>query len=206
MQMLCRCWLLTFNTSLTIDNFKCSCSNHQSPASVTFPVVSYLDFSHSPWDLFPVCGNFNSLISMYKNNRWLLLLPCISLLLLVSFNKMIRKKLWQADPYLRRKARVEQACRDFKEQIERDEEKRARTEHPPDIHFKSGGNWGETNFFKYKLYLYCMQSSHIFHPNDGQPLVKSWKSQQKCPFDIFWFCWYALFSHIFFVEIYALVL
>ena len=74
---------------------------------------------------------------MYKNNRWLLLLPCISLLLLVSFNKMIRKKLWQADPYLRRKARVEQACRDFKEQIERDEEKRARTEHPPDIHFKS---------------------------------------------------------------------
>ena len=109
---------------------------------------------------------------MYKNNRWLLLLPCISLLLLVSFNKMIRKKLWQADPYLRRKARVEQACRDFKEQIERDEEKRARTEHPPDIHFESGGNWGETNFFKYKLYLYCMQSSHVFHPNDGQPLVK----------------------------------
>ena len=60
--------------------------------------------------------------SMY--NRLLLLLPptCVLLLLLNQFNQIIPSvNLWRTDPYLRRRARVEKACQDFKEQIERDE-------------------------------------------------------------------------------------
>ena len=65
----------------------------------------------------------------------LLILPCICLLLflLPAFLHLIPvDNLWQADPYLRRRTRVEKACRDFREQIARDEAKRARTDHPPD--------------------------------------------------------------------------
>ena len=65
----------------------------------------------------------------------LLILPCICLLLflLPVFHHLIPvDNLWQADPYLRRRTRVEKACRDFREQIARDEAKRAQTDHPPD--------------------------------------------------------------------------
>ena len=68
-------------------------------------------------------------------NRLLLLLPptCVLLLLLNQFNQIIPSvNLWRTDPYLRRRARVEKACQDFKEQIERDEERRTQTVHPPD--------------------------------------------------------------------------
>lgn len=66
-------------------------------------------------------------------NRLLILLPSTCIVILFHFNQMIPSvNLWWTDPFLRRRARVESACRDFKEQIERDEERRARTVHPPD--------------------------------------------------------------------------
>ena len=66
-------------------------------------------------------------------NRLLLLLPCTCILVLLRFNQIIPSvNLWQTDPYLHRRARVEKACQDYKEQIEGDEERRAATIHPPD--------------------------------------------------------------------------
>ena len=70
---------------------------------------------------------------MFMYNRLLLLLPGTCLLLLLPFNQIIPANLWQMDPYLRRRARVEKTCRDFREQIDRDEKKRARTKHPMDL-------------------------------------------------------------------------
>ena len=70
---------------------------------------------------------------MYKY-LLLLLLPCVCLLLiLLPFYHLIPGNFWhQTDHYLGRRTRVEKTCRDFKKQIERDEAKRARTDHPPD--------------------------------------------------------------------------
>jgi len=58
---------------------------------------------------------------MYK--PLLLLLPaCIYLLTLLPLPFIDPANLWKTDPYLRRKARVEKVCQDFRDQIERDEE------------------------------------------------------------------------------------
>ena len=68
---------------------------------------------------------------MYK--FLLILLACTCLLILLSFYHLSPVgNLWKTDPYLRRRTRVERACRDFKKQIAGDEAKRARTDHPPD--------------------------------------------------------------------------
>ena len=64
----------------------------------------------------------------------LLLLPCVCfLLILLPFYELIPGNFWhQTDPYLLRRTTMEKTCRDFKKQIERDEAKRARVDHPPD--------------------------------------------------------------------------
>ena len=82
--------------------------------------------------------------TMYK--CLLLLLPCICLLILLPFYQLIPvASFWRTDPYHRRRTRVEKACQDFRWQIERDEVKRARTDHPPDpnvlISRKEGFYW-----------------------------------------------------------------
>jgi len=58
---------------------------------------------------------------MYK--PLLLLLPCIALITLLPAPFTNPVNLWKIDPFLRRRARVEKVCRDFRDQIERDEEK-----------------------------------------------------------------------------------
>ena len=65
---------------------------------------------------------------MYKPLLLLLLPACIYLLTLLPFPFINPGNLWKTDPYLRRKARVEKVCQDFRDQIERDEE----GNHPPD--------------------------------------------------------------------------
>ena len=65
--------------------------------------------------------------TMYK--PLLLLLPaCIYLLTLLPLPFIDPANLWKTDPYLRRKARVEKVCQDFRDQIEQDGE----GDHPPD--------------------------------------------------------------------------
>ena len=93
---------------LTIDNLDCSCIRQVVPGEILVAVTTMF-------------------------NRFLLLLPSTCILLLLHFNQIIPSvNLWRTDPYLRRRARVEKTCQDFKEQIERDEERRGRTVHPPD--------------------------------------------------------------------------
>ena len=59
--------------------------------------------------------------TMYK--PLLLLLPaCIYLLTLLPLPFIDPANLWKTDPYLRRKARVEKVCQDFRDQIEQDGE------------------------------------------------------------------------------------
>ena len=62
----------------------------------------------------------------------LVVLLFAGLLLLPPLNNLIQFKVWQSEPYLRRKNRVERACSDFREEIVRDERKRSQTAHPPD--------------------------------------------------------------------------
>ena len=66
-------------------------------------------------------SHFKLMATMYK--PLLLLLPCIYLLTFLPAPFINPVNLWNTDPYLRRRARVEKVCRDFRDQIERDEEK-----------------------------------------------------------------------------------
>ena len=73
-------------------------------------------------------ASFEFMAAIYK--PLLLLLPCIYLFTLFPFQHLINPtNLWHTDPYRHRKARVEKACRDFRDQIKKDEKKRDKIDH-----------------------------------------------------------------------------
>ena len=115
---------------------------------------------------------------MYK--CLLLLLPCTFLLFLLHFYPHLIPvdNFWRTDPYLRRRTRVEKACQDFKEEIARDEAKRARTDHPPDPNVLVSQN---ERFFWCKVPKAASTSWKAYflkHTGEDEAGMESWSGPQ----------------------------
>ena len=114
---------------------------------------------------------------MYK--FLLILLACTCLLILLSFYHLSPVgNLWKTDPYLRRRTRVERACRDFKKQIAGDEAKRARTDHPPDPNVLVSR---DERFFWCKVPKAASTSWKAYflkHTGEGEAGMENWTGAQ----------------------------